>query len=344
MSNLNAGAAQIDTPRSFFAGGSGRWAGERWMKALKEGRPISPAELRTLDILRHEEWIEFDTQLVLGAQDRLRAVQDVINAGLVKTITNGMAKTVLEYDTMGDLEGAIVSLDGITRSENDRLEFEHRQLPLPITHKDIWLNLRHVMASRLGSEALDTTYIRIAGRKIAEKTEDMLINGGPTYGGLPIYGYTTHPDRLTSDFGSSEDWSEAGKTGDEILVDVQTMIAAMEGIGRYGPFVIYLGGTAASLKLSNDYKAATSGTIRQRLLELEQISDIRVLDRLATNHVLMVELSADVVQMISGEPLQTVQWDLHGGFEITFKAFQIMVPLVRSDADDNLAVYHMYTP
>jgi uncharacterized linocin/CFP29 family protein len=344
MVTLEKGPARVGAPREVLGSG-GKWAAERFMAAAAAGRPLSPSELRTLETLRDEEWKAFDNQLILGAQDRLRAVADVLGAGLVITITNGLAKTVLEYDTIGDMDDAIVSLDGVTRSENDRLEFERRGLPLPITHKDWYLNLRTLLASRTGGDPLDTTYIRIAGRKIGEANEDMLVNGGKTFAGLTVYGYTTHPERQTASFGTNGNWGQAAKTGENILVDVQAMVAKMNAVGRYGPFVIYVGtkggATAATLKLNEDFKANSDKTIRQRILELDEISDIRALDRLAANNILMVDLSPDVVQMVSGEPLQTVQWDVHGGFQINFKAFQILVPLVRANADNETGVVHM---
>ena len=338
---MASGSVAVDTGRSFFGGASGKWAGERFAKAVRDGRDISPKELRTLEIMRDEEWIAFDNELIIGAQERLRAVADLVSAGLVSTIPNGLAKTVLEFDRVSDMDPAIVSLDGVTRSENDRIEFERAGIPLPITHKDWYLNLRALRASQLGSEPMDTTYIRLAGRKVGEKIEDQLVNGGKTFGSLTIYGYTTHPDRNTVAFGTGGNWAQVAKTGEQILTDVQSMIALMEGDGFFGPYWLYIGGTDASLKLNTDFKAASDKSIRSRILELEQITAIRTLDKLAANNVLLVNPSTETVKMVSGEPLQNIQWDMYGGFQINFKAFQIMVPLLRSDIDGNMGVVHM---
>jgi uncharacterized linocin/CFP29 family protein len=338
---MNNAPAAIDSGRGFFTGSSGKWAGEQFMRAATQGRPISPTELRTLDVLRNEEWKTFDNELILGSQERLFAVADLISAGLVKTIANGLSKTVLEYDKVGDMDPAIVSLDGVTRSENDRLLYERAGLPLPITHKDFYLNLRALLASRTGSEPLDTTYIRVAGRKVGEMTEEMLFDGGKIFGALPIYGYTNHPDRNTASFGTNGNWEQTAKTGENILTDVFTLVALLEADGYFGPYWLYVGGTGANLKLAGDYKAATSGTIRQRILDTGRISKIQQVDMLDDNNVVLVQPSSDVVTMVSGEPLQTVQWDVHGGFQINFKAFQIMVPLIRSDIDGNSGIAHM---
>jgi hypothetical protein len=36
-----------------------------------------------------------------------------------------------------------------------------------------------------------------------------------------------------------------------------------------------------------------------------------------------------------------VQWDVHGGFQVNFKAFMIAVPLIRADAQNRSGVVHM---
>jgi uncharacterized linocin/CFP29 family protein len=340
MSANSGGGLVVDSGRTFFSGSSGKWAGERFLAALKAGRAISPAELRTLDTLRKDEWKVFDDALIASAVARLRGVADLINAGLTRTIPNGLAKTILEYEKVSDLDPAIVSMDGVTRSENDRLEFTLAGLPLPITHKDWYLNLRHLMASREKGEALDTMHSRIAGRKVAEESERMLFEGGKTFQGLPIYGYTTHPQRMTVAFGTGGSWDQAAKTGEQMLTDVLTVLGMMDAEQQFGPYVLYIPADAA-VNLSKDFKSNSDKSIRQRLSEIEGLSAIRVVDQLATGNLLLVQMTPETVQWIIGENLQTIQWDIHGGFQINFKAFQIGVTLIRSDYDERVGIVHM---
>lgn len=333
--------ARLDSPRAFMNGASGRWAGERFMEAIRNNREISPADLRTLDTLRRDEWIEFDNALVQQAQIRLRGVSALIAAGLVRRIANGLAKTVLMYDKMTDMNDAVVSMDGVARSENDTVEFEEAGIPLPITHKDWHLNLRRLMASRLRGEPLDLTHIRAAGRKIGEETERMLFQGGKTFGGLTIYGLTTHPNRNTASFGDGgTPWGDSSKTGAEILADIGTLMAASEADRAYGPWWLFLS-SDASLKLGEDFKANSDRTIRERILALDGINQIIVADQMPANTVVLVQATSDVIEMIEGEPLQTVQWDVKGGFQIEFKGFQIMVPLIKADSEGRSGIVHM---
>jgi hypothetical protein len=320
--------------------GTGRWATERLKAAALAGKALNASVLRTLDTLRHEEWKYFDDALVQEATIRLVGVADLIGAGLVANVPNALGKTVYGYEKVTDMDEAQVSLDGLGRTGNDKQEFDLFQVPLPITHKDFFLNLRNLAASRNSGEALDTTQVRTAGRVVAEKLEYMLFNGGPTFGAMPIYGYTTHPDRNTSGFGSNGDWGQAAKTGENILADVQTMMTALAADRMYGPYWIYVPADAA-VKLVGDFKANSDKSIIQRLNEIPGILGVRVADQLATSNVVMVQATADVVKWVNGENLQTVQWDEAGGFKINFKAFAIGIPLIRSDADGRSGVYQM---
>lgn len=334
-SNKSAPVAQVEDGQRVMRSGTGKWAGEQMLKALAAGKSFSASVLRTADTLSKDEWVILDEALVEEGKIRLRGVADLMAAGLTKPVANGLGKTVLQWEKISDMNPASVSLDGMAKTEGDRQEFTLNSLPLPITHKDFYINLRTLTASRERGESLDTTQARTAGRLVSEAVEAMLFLGGPTFGGAAIYGYTTHPNRNTGAIGTS--W--ASDTGENILTDVLAMITALEGDRFYGPYNLYIP-SGYSAVMGADFKAASDKTIRQRILELDQINSVTVVDSLAANHVVMVQLTSDVVQLVEGEPLQTVQWDIEGGFQINFKAFTIMVPLVKSDAQGRSGVVH----
>lgn len=331
--------AAAENGQKFWSGSSGKWAGEQLLRAMEAGKGMTTAALRTLTTLRKDEWKTFDEVLIEEATIRLVGVADLIGAGLVKTVTNGMAKTVFEYEKVSDMDPATVSLDGTSRGENDRATFVLDTTPLPITHKDFFINLRTLMASRERGEPLDTTQVRLAGRLVAESVESQLFVGGNTYGGKAIFGYTTHPDRNTAGFGVGT-WSATARTGAEVLTDVLTMMSGLETDRMFGPYWLYVSRNM-STKLSEDFKANSDLTIRQRLMQVDGIQAIRVADQLTADNVVLVQATEDVVVMVEGEPLQTVQWDVQGGFHINFKAFTIQVPLIRSDKVLRSGVFHM---
>ena len=120
------------------------------------------------------------------------------------------------------------------------------------------------------------------------------------------------------------------------------MKAGLEADRKFGPYFCYVPGASSTL-LDEDFKANGDKTTRMRLLEVDGLQNIQVCDQLAASNVLLVQGTRDVAEMVEGEPLQTVQWDIHGGFRINFKAFTIFVPLVKSDAQARSGVFHMTT-
>lgn len=334
-----ASGALVETGRQFWKGSQGVWAGFRLAQAALLGQ-FSPAVLRTNDVLSTREWIEVDNTLVQESAIRLRGVADLISAGLTYNVTNAMGRTVYEYQQLGDMDPATVSMDGMTRSEDDGQELGFAQMPIPITHKDFFINLRKLAASRNMGEGLDLTQSRTSGRLVSEELERMLFQGGPTFGSLPIYGYTTHPNRNTVSFGTNGNWVQAAKTGNNILDDVLAMIALAEGDRMWGPYMLYVSRNA-STKLENDFKANSDDSIRERLARVDGIRGISVVDQLPANNVVLVQMTSDVVQWGMGETIQTIQWDVNGGFGINFKAFAIQFPILRADKQGRSGIVHM---
>lgn len=338
--------ALFQSGREFGMGATGRWAGERFLQAIREGRPISANELRTCDTLPRDVWIHYEDTLVEEGLIRLKGIADLIEAGLTRKVSNALGKTMLQYERIGDMDDAVISMTGTARSDNDAIDYSPENLPLPIIHKDFNLDIRKLEASRnprpgsTAVEAIDDTQIRVSGRKVYEMQERVLFRGGPTYGGATIYGYTNHPHRITSAFGTNGNWSQAAKTGTDMMNDLLTGVGALQDNGFPGPYWVYLPG-GYGVKISPDFKANGDKSIRERLLEIDGIERISVVDQLPANNIIIVQATSDVVTLLDGEPVQTVQWDIYGGFGIALKVFCIQIPLIRSTSSEKAGVFHM---
>lgn len=331
----------VSTPGAFFA--SGRWATQQLKAAALAGQALTTDKLRTLDTLRRDEWKFFDEVVLEEAYIRLVGVADLKAKGLQTSIPNGLGKTSYEYEKMTAFDDAIVSMDGLAASPNDVVEFLQDRLPMPITHKDFFLNLRNLTSSREKGEPLDTLNVRQATRVVNEASEKMLFQGyANKFGAMSIYGYTTEPNRNTDGFDSGKHWGDSTKTGASYLADVLNMLAIEQADRAYGPFVIYIPRDADVL-LDNDYNPGTANpiTIRARLLQTNAVTAITAADQLPSGNVVMVQMTPDVTQWVEGEPLQTIQWDESGGFRLNFKVFTIGVPLVRSDAAGRSGICHL---
>ena len=296
--------------------------------------------LRTNATLRKDEWKHYDLAVVQAAQERLVGVADLMGRGLVLRIANGLGKTVLEYEDASDIEGAQLSMDGVTRGLNDRIEYDLKFMPLPIIHKDFQINVRVLNASRTTGASLDTAMAELSARKVAEKEEELLFQGSSSYtfGGGTLYGYVDAPNRNTVTLALA--WDNVAKTGEQILTDVKNMKQASIDALHYGPWVLYIP-TAYETVLDGDFKANSDKSIRTRLLEIAGIEDIKVVDKLAANNVVLVQMTSDVVRMVEGLPLTTVEWQTEGNMIFHFKVMTIAVPQVRADQEGNSGITHL---
>jgi len=291
--------------------------------------------------LRRDEWKSLDSAVMRIAEERLRGVADLKAAGLTYNLGNGMGATVLEYHDISDAMEAHMSMDGVSRGNNDAPKYETNYMPLPIVHADYQLNERVLQSSRRMGNPLDTTLAERAGRRVAETLEDMLFsNKTYTYGGGTIYSYVNHPNRNKVTL--SVHWDGSGKTAKGILDDCLEMKQASIDAMHYGPWIIYIP-TAYETVLDEDYDTAgtSTQTIKERILKISGIKDIRVSDKLAANNIVMIELSSDVVRWVNGMNIQNVQWSSEGNLVHNYKVMTIQVPQIRSDQEGNSGIIHL---
>lgn len=293
--------------------------------------------------LSYDAWKQFDAAVIDTIYDRLRAFADIRAAGLVYNLPNGMAHTVLQYQTMGDITGATVSMDPSRRSETDRPESDLALFPLPIIHKDFDISARELLTSRQGIMPLDTTNARLAARKVAEELEDMTIgNVVPfKYAGNYVYGYLTFPQRAIKADMTVPD----GTNGTTVLADILALRQLLIDDRHFGPYMLYVNSQWSEVLDSDFSTAKGTNTLRQRILALPDIMDIRTLDRLPSTewHMILVEMRQENVRAVVGMEVQTVQWESMGGMMRHFKVMCLQVPQLRADTAGNSGIAHGYS-
>lgn len=296
--------------------------------------------LRSNTTLRKDEWIHFDEKLIEEVTQRMVGVNDLMSRGLRFDIPNGMGSTTVEWETVDETREAEVNMDGIARAQSDRLDFAPHSLPLPIVHRDFYINSRVLAASRTRGESLDVTNMRIAARKVSEKVEDILFNGitGYNFAGGVIEGYTTFTDRNEVTLGTA--WTDSGIDGEDILAQVLEMIDAAHTDRMFGPYIMYVP-TAYWVKLLEDFKANSDKSTISRVLEIPTLTDIKVADFLAADNVLLIQMTSDVVDMVVGMQPTTVQWESDGGFLLNFKVMTIMIPRLKSTDAGRSGIVHL---
>lgn len=314
---------------------------------MHNGVPIPVANATSL---RKDEWIELDRVVIKAARQRLRAWTDLEAASSFGGF-NGMSKMILEHETMSDPGEAVVDMDALTPGRTDSPKFQLEGLPLPITHSDFWFSQRRLAVSRNSGTPLDTTMAEAAGRRVAEQIEKTLIGTvtgvtygvAASYGNAPtVYGYLTHPNRITKTNLTTPTGSNPAST----VADVIAMRELAYTAKYYGPFMLYHSPDWDAY-LDNDYYAlATTGmaspsqTLRQRIKAIDGITDVRRLDFLSANTftMILVQMTSDVARAVNGMELTTVQWETMGGMRVNFKVMCIKVPQLRADFNGNTGI------
>lgn len=287
--------------------------------------------------LRKDEWKLFDQAVIRAAKPRLRAWADLQAAGLTFNIPNGLGKTVLEHEVQSDISVADVSMDGVTKTGGDRPTFTLRSMPLPIIHKDFGFTARQIAASRNSGTPLDTTTAELAGRRVAESIEALVLGTTTEYqfAGGKVSGYKTHDDINTVVLTAGD---AGGWTPSTLVEQVLNMKSVSHADNMYGPWFCY-NSPDWDEYLDDDYSAAKGdNTLRDRIGAIDGIDRPTTADHLSGWDFILVQKSPETVRAVTGMGLTTVQWETDGGMMIWFKVMAIMVPQVRSDVGNKSGI------
>lgn len=304
-----------------------------------------------VSLMRKEDWIRLDTKVTMSTRQRMRAWNDLYAAA--GTSYDGYSKLTHEYEAMSDPGEAIQSMDMMSFGRTDAPKFKLRSVPLVITHCDYWFSDRRIAVFKNSGMPLPTTMGEAAGRRVAEMVERNVIGtetglefGTQTTGitqhdGLSkIYGYTNAPSRNTK----TNLTAPTGSNPEAVLADVLSMIETLNGDGFFGPFMLYHS-TPYSIYLNNDYfrTGSTSAvrSLRDRLMEIDGLVDIRRLDFLTSGYqLILVQMDPEWVEAINGMEVQTFMSEDMVGARKNFRVACIHVPLIKFDYNGNSPIVH----
>lgn len=321
--------------------------------------------------LRKEEWINIDQKVLLAARYELRAWQDLAAANSLGGF-DGMGTTILEHETMSDPGEALVDMDALADSRSDEPIYTLQGLPLPITHCGFTLSARKLAASRKKGMPLNVTMAGVAGRRVAESIEKTTIgtNTGITYGGTntagtygrtsQVYGYTNFTPRITSATLRNPS-AYPSYTPAMTLADVLGLLDLAKANKFKGPFMLYTSNDWDRY-LDTDYilsggNVATQ-TLRNRLRAIDGITDVRRLDFMFGTAVtgttynadsydnlnpftmVLVQMTDNVAEAVTGMDLTTIQWESRGGMQLNFKVMAIMAPRLKADYYGRCGIVH----
>lgn len=178
----------------------------------------------------------------------------------------GLGDIVSYFPKISDSGEVHVSMDGRSEGRGDQATVKYEGTPIPLFDSFARFGWRQMEVMRKGPNALDTETVANHQRKVAEKLEDMVLNGlsSIAVGGSTIYGLRTFPQRNTDTHGLTLN----GATGAQWLTAVGKVQVALEGDNAFGPITIFVNYSDWSYARRADYATNYPKTIAERLAEL----------------------------------------------------------------------------
>ncbi len=322
--------------------------GNTYITVHKGGDKSDPQNYEAVPIttngtLRRDEWKQLDDAILRVARERLSGFQDLEDRGLTYNLGNPMGTTVLEHHRGKTDMTAELSMDGLTRGQGGRPVYDTQYLPIPIVHVDYEINARELEASRSLGNPLSTDAAEEATRTVQEYLEDMLFTDQQySFGGGTIYSYVNFPDRVQGNLNKS--WDDSGTSPAQIIDDIVNMKQDSINNKHYGPWMVYIPvGYETVMDEDYDTSGQSTQTIRDRILKIGGVEDVKVIDRMPADTVLMVELKSNTVRLVQGMGIQNVEWEDMGGFVTKYKVMTIQVPQIRSDKNGTTGIVHYTT-
>lgn len=309
----------------------------------RQGQPVFKEQLiNTNATLRKDEWINLDQRLLESARERLVIVSDMMSAGLTYN-AGGLGTMIAEWESGSEITDAEIAMDGESKSDKDRQEFNLNGVPIPVIRKEFSIGQRTLMASRTRGASLDVTTGTEAARAVARTSEKMVFNG-TTMGNVKsaqnsyqVYGLTNFPTRATA---TISDWANPAVTPEQILTEIFNMVKILETEQRrYGPYTLYIPGEYLS-RFREDFKANSDKTLMERVLDEASISAVRASDVLEAGNVLLVQMTSDVLDLAIASDLTTVQWQSGSQWTNHFQTYAAWAPRLKSDYDGRTGICH----
>lgn len=231
-----------------------------------------------------DAWRRIDSRAQTLARSRLQVFNRLAQAS---TIPVSIADLVNYYPQVSDSGEVLVSMDGRNQAKADAATVKYVGTPVPVLTSTTRMGWRQMEVMRKGGSFLDTANIANNQRRMAEKCEDLVLNGLPSVvvGGDTIYGLRTLPTRNTF----SHTFTLATATGAQWLSAFKAAINAAIGDNQYGRLTIFVNQGDYTAADTGDYvngSNVTQGTILQRLKSINQIVDIVPASSVPANEIL----------------------------------------------------------
>lgn len=275
-----------------------------------------------------------------------RVMRDVLavynRLAMANSTPVGMGDLVSYFPKISDSGEVHVSMDGRSEGNADAATIQYEGTPIPIIDSFARFGWRQMEVIRKGQAQLDVDTIANHQRKVAEKLEDMVLNGlsSIVVGGSTIYGLRNHPNRNTGTHGFNLNSTATGANWLTAFNQIITLLVGDNAFGKVTVFLNYSDWLYASI---NEFTAGYPKTILQRLREIEQIADIIPASKIPEDNIIGIAGldTADWGSILSAMPMVTRPKARHNPEDdYVFGVMAATAPQFRVDDNGRMPVAH----
>lgn len=286
-----------------------------------------------------DAWRRIDSRGAMIQRDVLNVFNRLAAAD---TTPVGVGDLVSYYGQVSDSNEVNVSMDGRGTGKADQANIKYVGTPVPVLTSDARFGWRQMEVLRRSPNSLDTATIGNAQRKVAEKLEDMALNGlsSAVVGGQTIYGLRNFPQRNTATHGLTL----TSATGAQWLAAFQSMFNQLIGDNAYGKATVFLSYADWLYASINEFVAGYPKTILQRLQEIAQVAEIVPASKVPANEIIGVAglQTGEWGTILSAMPLVTRPKARHNAEDdYAFGVIAMAAPQLKADFDGRAQIAHI---
>lgn len=286
-----------------------------------------------------DAWRRIDSRGAMIQRDVLNVFNRLAAAD---TTPVGVGDLVSYYGQVSDSNEVNVSMDGRGTGKADQANIKYVGTPVPVLTSEARFGWRQMEVLRNSPNSLDTATIGNAQRKVAEKLEDMALNGlsGIVVGGQTIYGLRNFPQRNTATHGLTL----SSATGAQWLDAFKSMLNQLIGDNAYGKATVFLSYADWLYASINEFVAGYPKTILQRLQEIAQVAEIVPASKVPANEIIGVAglQTGEWGTILSAMPLVTRPKARHNAEDdYAFGVIAMAAPQLKADFDGRAQIAHI---
>lgn len=282
-------------------------------------------------------WGQWDREGIAVQRELLAVFNDL--AGSV-SMPMPIGKLVHHFQTISDSGDVNISLDGRGKAKTDQPLIAYHGTPLPIVDSTFSYGWRQVAAAQTEGVTLDPAGRDNAMRRVAEKMEDIALNGDASIkvGEAELYGLRNHPQRGTRTTGVTLN----GATGPEWLAEVKATLQVLHAANYKTDATIYVDWDdwfyAGSTDFSTQYP---NKTIAQRVLEMPGVGEVVPADSVPASELIAVVKQQRVIQVLNGMPMTSrAKFRANPEDDYNFLVMAAAAVQIKFDAEENCGVAH----